>query len=234
MSGRTPDRRAGDGSVLAGSQKVLPRVRGMAPGEEVIVPLPCALADVPLATAVRSTWLASSLRTVREVGGVRLEDYLSHLSPPDRDAMIALVPGQWLPIELAMAHYRACDRLPLSTDLRIEIGIGAARHAHQSFFGVFLRAAKASGLTPWTIVPQFSRVWRGAFIGSALAAYKLGPKELRVEFVGWPCAKVDYCRVATRGVLRGFIELFCQRAYVVEQPERRLADTTLSFRVSWV
>ena len=200
---------------------------------EVILSLPAALADVPLATAVRSTWLASSLRTVREVSGLPIETYLAHLSPDDRVAMLGLVPGQWLPIALAMAHYRACDRLQLSNEAKVEIGFGAARHAHQSLIGVVLRAAKASGVTPWTIVPQLGRVWKGAFVGSAVGATRLGPKELRMEFVGWPCASVDYCRVATRGVLRGFFELFCQRAYVTEEPARRQAETMLSFRISW-
>ena len=190
-------------------------------------------AEIPLATHVRSTWLASSLRTVRDVSGLPMAAYLELLSPEDSAAMLGLVPGQWLPIALAMAHYHACDRLPLSNEAKVAIGIGAARHAHQSFFGVVLRAAKASGVTPWTLAPQLGRVWKGSFMGSALGITKLGPKELRIEFVGWPCASVDYCRIATRGVLRGFFELFCQKAYVTEEPARRLAETMLSFRVSW-
>lgn len=202
------------------------------PSKDSILPLSAPLSEIPLASRVRSTWLASSFRSVREIG--RIDQYLVHLPREYHEHMLSSVPGLWLPIDVAIAHYEACNKLDLSNPQRIDIGIAATRHAHQSIIGVALRAAHASGLTPWAIIPQFHRIWQHAFVGGAVSVHRLGPKEIRLEIVAWPCARVDYCRVATRGVLLGFIQLFCKCAYVHELPERRVVDTMLSFRIAWV
>jgi hypothetical protein len=59
-----------------------------------------------------------------------------------------------------------------------------------------------------------------------------GGKEARVEIVGWPCARIAYCRVAMRGLLVGQTELFCTKAYASEVTSLCTA-TSLAYRVAW-
>src|SRR3954470_3313458 len=78
-------------------------------------PVPAPL--VREATQFRSTWLTSSLRALRE--RQLLDPYFAHLPRSLHETVRASVAGTWLPIDVALAHYEACDslKLPLSEQL---------------------------------------------------------------------------------------------------------------------
>jgi hypothetical protein len=68
-------------------------------------------------------------------------------------------------------------------------------------------------------------------VGGAVAAYKLGPKEARVEWYGLKGLEYAYFRTAFRGANQAIIELFCTKAYVSEVRAARGGDW--AFRASW-
>ena len=76
------------------------------------------------------------------------------------------------------------------------------------------------------------RLWTQVWRGGAVATFKLGPKEARVEIAGWPCSGISYCRLAMRGLLAGQTELFCRKAYVQEL-RPLCTNLTLGYRVAW-
>ena len=82
--------------------------------EETFLPFPVERARVPLATSFRSTWLTSSLVSLRERG--HYDAYLKEIDPAWRETVLSAVPGVWLPMGAAMAHYGACDRLEMPHD----------------------------------------------------------------------------------------------------------------------
>ncbi len=201
-------------------------------GEELLIPFPggATRQTVPIATKFRSTWLSSSLRSLRERG--LLDRYLGYLPAQHHEAVMTTVAGVWLPTEVATAHYEACDRLGLSEEAQLAIGAEVGAHAQGTVLGTAVRLARDVGVTPWTIVSRFPQVWSRVWVGGGVAVYKLGPKEARLEIAGWPCARIPYLRTAMRGVTGGLIEMFCRKAFVTAIP-KLCDDRTLAYRFSW-
>jgi hypothetical protein len=196
---------------------------------EPYVPFRVPREEVPVATQYRSTMLRSTIAILDQRG--LYGRYAEALDPKHRDAVLGSVPGVWLPFELGMAHYEACDRLRLSELEEASIGWETARRFHGPALMTALRLAGAV-TSPWFAASLVHRSWGRVWRGSAMAVTKLADNEALVELAGWPPARVDYARVAFRGALRGTIEYFCRRAQLTEVPELR-SDLTLGFRVIW-
>lgn len=89
-------------------------------------------------------------------------------------------------------------------------------------------------MTPWTLLSRARPYWERSYRGGAIAAFRLGPKESRVEVVGHPLAEIPYWRTSFRGTMRALGQSFCQHAMVRELPWRASDPVTASCRVSWV
>lgn len=204
----------------------------MAGSEEVLAAFPGGVSrtQVTPTTQFRSTWLSSSLRSIRERN--LLESYLAHLPREHHDAVLSTVVGVWLPAEIAVAHYAACDRLGLTEQEQVAIGAEVGRHAQGTVLSVAVSLAKGAGVTPWTIMTRFPSAWQRIWKGGGISVIKLAPKDARIEIAGWPCARVPYARVALRGVISGLVELFCEKAYAREL-RALCTQMTLAYRVSW-
>ena len=114
---------------------------------------------------------------------------------PARDGMA----GVWLPIETARVHYLGCDRLGLTLDQQLEMGRAVGGHAQGTVLGTLVKAAKGVGVTPWTIMPHFDRLWRRAVDGGESTVVRLGPKEVRAAFLGCELLDIPYFRNGLRG-----------------------------------
>jgi hypothetical protein len=197
--------------------------------DEVIIGLPSPRSSIPRASSVRSTWIASSLRGLREHG--HLDRYFS-LLPETFHESVRDTAGVWLPVEVAMAHYEACDRLGLSSSEVFELGVAATRSAHSGVVNVLRKLAGGAGATPWSLFAQLQRLWEKSWIGGAVGVTKLGPKEARVEFVQFPPAVYRQCRVGILGVGVGMAEMFTVKAYAKEIPELN-TPMSMGIRLSW-
>jgi hypothetical protein len=186
---------------------------------------------VPVAKQFRSTWLTSSLAALRERG--LIDRYLSVLPQPYHPVVTGNIAGTWLPIDVAIAHYAACDQLDLSAHDVLAIGREVTKRVHGSALRMFITLAQGLGVTPWTALARASTLWRRCWDGGDVAAVSVGPKEARVEIAGWPCAGTSYCRVACRGMITAVVEPFCAKVYVREDPAL-CGALTLGFVVAWV
>ncbi len=198
--------------------------------EEPFVPFPVPRARVAAASHFRSTWLNSSLNALRERN--HFDRYLTHLSPADRSTILESVAGVWLPIDVCLAHYRACDALDLGKHEGWEIGVEVTRRVHGTSLALAFRLAKQAGVTPWSILTQFPRMWERVWRGGGVAVHKRGPKEAVLEVIQWSAAGIPYVRYTMPAVVHGLVELFCAKAYVTEVPSMT-SDTTLGFRLQW-
>ena len=118
---------------------------------EVIVPFALPREKLPLATQVRSTLVASSLRSVRGHGFY--DRYVALLDPGWRDAVLHAVAGVWLPLAAGVAHYKACDALGVSPAEQMEIGREVGDRIQGTFLASMVRVAKGAGVTPWDALP---------------------------------------------------------------------------------
>jgi len=180
---------------------------------------------------VRSTLLLGGVASLEAAG---LHDaYVASAPEAVRAAIQASVAGMWLPIETAVAHYGACDKLGLSADSAAQLGRGTFDRTKGLLLGTAIGLARGAGVNPWTMIPHLQRFWLRGLDGGGVRARRLGPKEVRIEIVSCALFQTRYFRAACRGLTTSLFELTCQKAYVHEQA---LGDpqTSLTMRVQWV
>jgi hypothetical protein len=197
---------------------------------EVVVPFPVPRERLLPVSAVRSTLIASSLRTLRECG--RFDAYLATLDPAWHEAILHAVAGVWLPIEAGLAHYTACDRLGFSVTQQLANGRAVGDRIQGTFLSSMVRAAKGVGTTPWSAVAYSGKLYSRLFEGGGICVTKLGPKEARVEIANNPLVSVSYFRNGLRGLYQVAIELFCSKAYVTDVPGGAL-ERSCAMKISW-
>src|SRR4029078_6734568 len=89
--------------------------------------------------AVRSTVISAAQLALREL---ELESaYLANLPPAHHDTVLWLGVGEWLPLELAVAHYQAYDAMGLDAAGMDAIAVRVAKRIH----GTMLRTSGAIG-----------------------------------------------------------------------------------------
>jgi hypothetical protein len=199
------------------------------PGEPV-VPFRVRRENVPLGTEFRSTWLSASLARLRARG--IMDRYLALLPQRHHEAVLHSIAGTWLPAEIAVEHYRAFDGLGDSPAEMIQGGRDITLRLEKTIFALGFRAARELGVTPWAVLRMLPTVWEREWRGGGMAVFRLAPKDARVEFAGFPCAPIPYCRIGMRGVIMAMCDLVCSKAFCREVP-RLCTGTTLGYHVSW-
>jgi hypothetical protein len=197
----------------------------------VVVPLRVTASGVidPV-VKVRSTLLASSQLGLRERGW--FDNYLRVLPQSAHATVLSPAAGQWIDVEFAMAHYRACESLGLSVDEQFDAGWRTSVRIQNSVLGTLARVAKTAGVTPWTGLQYFQRLWDRLLLGGSGAVYRLGPKDARVEIHGVPMVQFAYFRNGWRGMFGGSGQLFANRLYIHEFTSYTTGTRT-AFLISW-
>jgi hypothetical protein len=193
------------------------------------------LAPVVLAaweSAVRSTLLQSSLTSLREHG--KYDSYLAGLAPQHRERILGSLAPEWLPVEIAFAHYTACDALGLDQATVAKLGEEVGDRVQGTFIGTLLRSARMVGFTPWTALGQVPRLWERVFQGGAIALYKRGPKDAAIEVRGMTLAGLPYFRQALRGVFAVGIRLCGARSVAVRIADSKVPQERLLLWAEWV
>lgn len=200
--------------------------------EEILVPFPETMAQAPRATLCRSTLLVASMQALRRHG--HYERYERVVSPAHLETITSAVAGVWLPIEVGVAHYGACDALGLSTAEQLKIGGEVVRMLQKTFLGTLLKlAASGADLSPMVGMAKFAAIYGRSIQGGGAKVVQIGMKDVRAEVVGLPFAAIPYFRVAYRGFIQAGCEFTGRRAFVSEL-SRYTSDTTLGYRISWV
>lgn len=197
---------------------------------EIVVPLRAANPSLvaPL-THVRSTLLSASLLAITKRG--LADAYFAQLPRELHDTMRTLVAGSWVPLDIAEPHYAAMSCLGFTPQDAMQIGGEVGDRVQASLLGVVFRVAKGSGVTPWTAITMYTRLWERMFQGGEGRVVKLGPKEARFDNFGISLVSHDYFRHAWRGMTVAALSLFCRKVFVNEVSH---SPTNFSFRASWV
>jgi hypothetical protein len=199
--------------------------------EEEVHPFP-ADAVATVVTEFKSTLLVSSILNLRERG--HFDRYQALLPQKDRETVLSAVAGIWLPIEIGLSHYTAVNSLGLTYAENADAGAAIGRKIQATLLGTVARLAQTSGVTPWTVLAQFQRLFERIFRGGGgTRVVKLGPKEARIDIVGLPLAALPQFRAGFQGMIKSGGELFCTRTYVTEVP-KLCTNTTIGYRCAWV
>jgi hypothetical protein len=202
--------------------------RGSEPSGEVVLPFPTPLAEC---SEFRTTWLSSSLAAMKDLG--LFEQYRSELPAPFHEPVLYSVAGAWGPVEVAVEHYAACDRLNLPYSQVVELSRAVTRRLHDTSLSTVVRLVKQSGATPWHAMLQLNRFWERVWRGGGVRVTKLGPKDAIIEFGGWPLATSAYVQKAMPAITEAVLSLFCKRVFAREAAEY-YRHHVVAVHVSWV
>jgi hypothetical protein len=198
---------------------------------EVVVEFPPAGTQTTPVTRVRSTLVTSSITALRARG--LFDAYASHLASSDREALVTMIAGNWIPVALALKHYGACEALALTHDEAQAMGLDVATRVHASVLNTVRRLATGAGVTPWTVIGHYNRLWTRLFDGGAYHIIKTGPKDAVLELFEVPLVELSYFRSAFCGVNQAGLNLFSSKVVVRALPKRRM-NGSFAISASWV
>jgi hypothetical protein len=174
---------------------------------EVLVPHAGQVASV---SQVRSTLLYQSVEALKRHGNY--ERWLTLVSPHFRDIIVESIAPSWLPVEVAVAHYRACDDLELSPREMLDVGLGVGERLQGTLIQVAVRMARTGGATPALGVICVQRIWPRLFIGGSFQAELVGPKDLQLEVRAAVLTRSSYFRGSMIGNLLAAMRVLGLRA----------------------
>lgn len=180
---------------------------------------------------VRGSLIVSSLQTLREKALV--ERYLRNLAKEHHEPLLFALAASWLPIELAMAHYQACEAMEL-TEAEIDaIGQHVSNRIMGTFLGTLLRSSRSlgAGTSPMVPLRQYHRLWDRLLVGGSCAVSHSGPKDVTIESRGLPAFRYRYFRMAYIGLIKGAGLMFTRTIYT---RVRSATDESLTLEASWV
>lgn len=161
---------------------------------EVVVPHNDRVVPV---TMVRSMLLQSSLAALRQKG--YLDAYLAKLEQPYHEQLLSSAGPGWSPIELACAHYRACEALGLGQSELFDLGYAVGERLESTFLVTAGKTLRGAGVTPWTVIAPLHRMGTRVFQGGSGQITKVGPKDLVIELRGTVLSQFEYFRIAFCG-----------------------------------
>lgn len=165
---------------------------------EIIVPHD--LSRGPL-VAVRRMLVHSS---IAELGAFGFYDRYSQIVDPNSlNRIRELIGPGWMPVELALEHYSACDRLQLSDKAILEAGTRAGDKMGSALLVAGAQPqVESKDRSPWPLLHAFARMGRRIYDGASAQYVKTASNCLRIEYLSNPLFAFHYYRVAHCGFLR--------------------------------
>jgi hypothetical protein len=182
-------------------------------------------------THVKSTLLLGSLRALRARG--HGDAYMARVEPQVAATISDGGVPRWLTIDVAEAHYAACDALRLTTDEMLKIGAVVAPTA-ASGVSIILKAARTTGADPWTALERAPTYWSRMYFGSALSVTKTGPKDASIHIRRNALARYAYWRTGLRGIVLELARALSEAAYVREVAQGAMVNDAVTYALSWV
>jgi len=199
--------------------------------EEILIPFPASLAVEPTTTHCRGMLLTASFNAVKSHG--HLERYLAALPPQYLTPITTAIASERISMDVVLAHYRACETLGLSVEETLTIGGAVVMNLQRTFIGgVLKKATVEAGVSPLFGLQKFASVYYRTMKGGGGRIVRIGPKDVRMEFVGQPLSSVRYFRISYRGFIQAGCAFFARRAVVAELATY-LSPTTCAYRVAW-
>jgi len=182
----------------------------------------------PTVVEIRGTLIVSSLETLRTLG--LFDRYLACLPADQHDRVLYILAASWVPIEIAMAHYEACEAMQLNEAELENIGRHVSQRIMGTFLGTMVRTA-ASILAPDRVpLRQYPRLWERVLRGGSCSVSALGPDDARIESRGVPMFRFRYFRIAYAGLIKGAGGIFRPN---IQTRIRNATDSSLTIDLSY-
>jgi hypothetical protein len=192
--------------------------------------LPFRRCPIEPITHVRSTVILSGIQSLRSQG--LFPRYTTALSDDWRERILGLGGASWAPVEVAVEHYKAMDRLEIDSSAIEAIGAEVAKRAWRHTLSPAFVRSKRIGPDVWESLSHAHDTTGLNWRGGDIRIFRENSTQGLFEWVGQPCASVPYFVTSFGAVMRALVNLFAARAYHRLVPDRCSA-TTLAFRLSW-
>lgn len=181
--------------------------------------------------AVRNTVILASFAALKAHG--HHERYLQLIRADLLEQLVAgsLAPG-WIPVELAHAHYEACDGLQLGPEQFDAIGKSAGDRVQAAVHVSSAKKARDAEYDLWLAVGSLHRMWPRMFQGGSVQVSKLGPKDQLVEEKGHTLNRYRYYRHAHLAAVTATYEALGGRVKVSIASYDPATDE-MNVRISW-
>ncbi len=183
----------------------------------------------PKVLQIRGSLIVSSLQTLRELN--LFDRYLQQLPRERQNEVLFVLASTWVPVELAMVHYGACDALHLGEDELDTIGKHVSNRIMTTFVGTLVRTTRTVAAPGQVPLKQYPRLWDRLMVGGSCRVFATGMKDARIESLGVPMFRYRYFRIGYMALVRGAGLLFRSAVYT---KQRSASDDALTIDVSWV
>jgi hypothetical protein len=179
---------------------------------------------------VRSTLIMAGIQSLREHG--LFQRYSETLSSDMRERIAGLAAGIWVPVEIAVAHYSAMDRLGIEQHTIEALGAEVAARTWKHILSPVFARARRIGPKPWEAFGYTHETINLNWRGGDVQIVKEGPTQALYEWAGQPCAAIPYFVTSFGSFMRALTKLFASRAThrVVHE---RCSPTSIVLRLSW-
>lgn len=160
------------------------------PGE-IIIP---HAADARPVTAIKHVALTMSLTQLQESG--YYERYVQLIDPEVLKQLHSGLAMAWTPVELALAHYQACENMMLTNEQLAALGKGVGTRISETSLVVSSKASREGGADLWKELDSVHRMWARLNQGGSAQVTKLGPNEMLLELRGFKLPRFRYYRQA--------------------------------------
>jgi hypothetical protein len=148
--------------------------------------------DAGSLTAVKNVLLQSSLAELKAHG--HYERYASLIEPQILEQLLASLGPGWVPVELALAHYEACDNLMLTPEQFALMGQGVGTRVKDAVLISLAKKVREANYDLWLSVGPLNRMWPRLFQGGSVQVSKVGPKAQLIEQKGYVLNRYHYYR----------------------------------------
>jgi hypothetical protein len=185
-----------------------------------------------VATHIRGALVINSLTTLRSAN--RLDDYFACLPTRHHGDVNAVTVQSWVPMDLALVHYAALGDVFVDVAEQIKNGRLAAERTQNVHLRTVLRVLSATGtFDVWDGLARIPSFVARSFQGGQFIVRRIGPKDARLEFVGFPLFRVSYMHNSFPGTYQAALELVSPRIFVRQDLSFR-TESSMALLVSWV
>jgi hypothetical protein len=130
---------------------------------------------------------------------------------------IRTVPStMWIPIDLAIRHYRTVDAMCLPPDAIRKLAGAAVESLNGIFLQTVGRASRAMGADAATALRLAAKVWPRLYDRGAIAIERTGERSGTIHLHGLPLLRIPYFRLANGIYFRAVVKLLTDDVRIFE------------------
>jgi hypothetical protein len=182
--------------------------------------------------AVRTLMLQSSLAQLRQQGHFDL--YASFMAKDVLEQLCSEVAPGWIPVELALAHYEACDNLMLTPEQVAQLGRSTGDRLMETTFGTLTKRSREPDFEVWAVAEQLHRIWGRLYQGGSVQVTRLSSRDQLIELFGFTLNRSLYYRYGNLAVVAQMFAGLGLKIAAAKIASYSAARDECAIRLSWL